>query len=95
MIDPVIVRQDYRTVRDWWRNVEAWNESDLAEADVLLSTAMRGNDETLKAHWAGYLARRADMIGHERAMNAERCRRMEARIKATAAERAASAEKAA
>ena len=83
MTDILQMRDDYKTLRRWWKDVDCWSNDDLAEADSVFITEMNGGGEDAE-RCAAYLALRAEDIRRERAMMAERVRTMEARIREAA-----------
>lgn len=56
------LKDDYTTVRRWWKDAEGWTEAELAEADRGVRLVVERKDAELIACWAAWLATLAEDI---------------------------------
>lgn len=63
-VDIDVMRQDYKTVRRWMREVDGYTEDDLLEVDMAVKDAV-DRKAALLTGWANWLAMRAEQIRKE------------------------------
>jgi hypothetical protein len=86
-MDIAELRENFRTVRRWWRTVDCWSDEDLREVEENISSAAQAADKTQLELWGAFLAVRAEEIRREETQRKQACRALEARAHAAAKQR--------